>query len=104
MIIHWANNQHHVRILLDTGCSVPLISRELAGKLQLPLLKHERPFAIENYTGQSVKGARQYFTRPMILQHRRHFTREAFEVSPMEKEVDIFLPFWWIAKHPPQGA
>jgi len=22
----------------------------------------------------------------------------------MEKETDIFLPFWWIAKHPPQGA
>jgi hypothetical protein len=40
----------------------------------------------------------------MILQHRKHFTRETFEVSPMEPGVDIFLPFWWIAKHQPQGA
>ena len=22
----------------------------------------------------------------------------------MDKEIDIFLPYWWIAKHPPQGA
>jgi len=27
-----------------------------------------------------------------------------FEVAPLEPEVDLFLPFWWIAKHPPQGA
>jgi hypothetical protein len=53
MIIYWANNHHQVRALLDTGCSVPLISRELAGKLQLPLLKHEKAFAIENYTSNT---------------------------------------------------
>jgi len=22
----------------------------------------------------------------------------------MEEGIDIFLPYWWIAKHPPQGA
>ena len=22
----------------------------------------------------------------------------------MDPEVDIFLPFWWISKHPPQGV
>jgi len=22
----------------------------------------------------------------------------------MEQEIDAFLPFWWISKHPPQGA
>jgi len=22
----------------------------------------------------------------------------------MDMEIDIFLPFWWIAKHTPQGA
>jgi len=22
----------------------------------------------------------------------------------LEPEVDLFLPFWWMAKHPPQGA
>jgi len=25
-------------------------------------------------------------------------------VAPLQPKVDIFLPFWWIAKHPPQGV
>jgi len=44
------------------------------------------------------------YTEPLLLQHRKHFSREVFEIAPLEPEVDIFLPFWWIAKHPPQGA
>jgi hypothetical protein len=94
MIIHWANNNHQVRALLDTGCSVPLISRELAGRLQLSLLRHEKAFAIENYTSEAVEGVGQFYTRPMLLQHRKHFSKETFEVSPMEPKVDLFLPFW----------
>ena len=27
-----------------------------------------------------------------------------FEGALLEPEVNLFLPFWWIAKHPPQGA
>jgi len=41
------------------------------------------------------------YTEPLLLQHRKHYSQEVFEVTPLEPEVDIFLPFWWIAKHPP---
>jgi len=44
------------------------------------------------------------YTRTLLLQHRKHFSREVLEVAPLEPEVNIFLPFWWIAKHPSQGA
>jgi hypothetical protein len=27
--------------------------------------------------------------------------RETFEVMPLESEIDIILPYWWIAKHQP---
>jgi len=43
------------------------------------------------------------YTEPLVLQYQKHFSREVFEVAPLEPEVDIFLPFWWIAKNPPQG-
>jgi len=58
---------------------------------------------MESYMGEAVKGAGEYYTPPMKLQHRRHLSKEAFAVTPMEKTVDIFLPFWWIARHAPQG-
>jgi len=67
------------------------------------MLKHDLMIRIENYTGQNVEEAGIFYTKPLLLQHRRHFSREAFEVTPMEPEVDIFLPFWWISKHAPQG-
>ena len=44
------------------------------------------------------------YTELLLLQHRKHYSQEVFEVAPLEPEVDLFLPFWWIAKHPHQGA
>jgi len=104
MVLTIGTQDYRVRILLDTGCSIPLLNRKTAGKLGVELEKHDPPLPIENFTGQTVEGAGQYYTKPLFLRHRRHVTRERFEVSPMEEGIDIFLPFWWIAKHPPQGA
>jgi len=104
MLLHVGQEKHRVQVLLDTGCSVPLVNKITARALQLPMLKHDLAIHIENYTGQNVEEAGIFYTKPLLLQHRRHFSKEAFEVTPMESEVDIFLPFWWISKHPPQGA
>jgi len=51
-----------------------------------------------------MEGAGEFYTDRLVLQHPRHFSREVMEVAPMDKEIDIFLPYWWIAKHPAQGA
>jgi len=51
-----------------------------------------------------VKGAGSHYTDPLLLQHRRHYSKEIFEVSPMEAEIDTFLIFWWSVEHPPQGV
>ena len=76
----------------------------MARCLQLRLLKHEKQRLIENFRGQAVQGAGEFYTDRSVLQHRRHFSREVMEVAPMDKKIDIFLPYWWIAKHPLQGA
>jgi len=103
MILHLGKKQHPVQVLLDTGCSIPLINQQMAARLQIPLERHQQKRTMESYTDETVKGAGEYYTPPIKLEHRRHFSREAFTVTPMEKTVDIFLPFWWIAKHAPQG-
>jgi len=81
-----------------------LINSETTNDLQLRLLKHDKPRSIESFTGQTVEGAREFYTNPLVLQYRRHYSKEVMEVAPMDKDIDIFLPYWWIAKHQPQGA
>jgi hypothetical protein len=104
MGIHGADTPRQVRVLLDTGCSVPLINQELCGLMKIALLRHEEKISLRNFAGEIVAGAGQFYTRPLLLQHRGHWTRETFEVAPLEPGVDLFLPFWWIERHPPQGA
>jgi len=57
-----------------------------------------------NCSGEIVPGSGEEVTERLALQHRRHFSREVFDVAPLEPEVDVFLPFWWIACHPLMGA
>jgi len=103
MVLHNGPRKDKVKVLLDTGCSISLINQETAKRLGLGHILHAHPILIENYTGNTVPGAGQYHTPPVRLQHRNRYTTEKFEISPMDPEVDIFLPFGWITKHAPQG-
>jgi len=38
-------------------------------KLGIPLLGHNSAIPFENFTGQAVKGAEQYYTKPLAQQH-----------------------------------
>jgi hypothetical protein len=105
MVLHWrSNSRTTVHVLFDTECSTPLIAKTLVDKWGIPVLKHKHPIPLYNFSGEMVPGAGQEFSRPALLQHRNHYTRKVFEVAPLEPDVDVFLPLWWIAKHPPQGA
>jgi len=104
MMVHQDGKTHQIRALLDTGCSVALINEKTVEKRGIKTKRLQHPRGIENYMGEKVEEAGQYFTKPLLLQHRRHNSWENFEVTPMDPEIDIFLPFNWISKHPPQGA
>jgi len=104
MILHHNDRRHQIKALLDTGCSIALINQQTVNQWELGTKKHARERHIENYTGERVSGAGQFYTAPLLLQHRKHYSEESFEVSPMEQGIDIFLPYSWIANLPPQGA
>jgi len=103
MTIHWKHHKCRARVLLDTGCSTPLISKQIVEKMTLPCKRHKQNISISNLTGELVPGGGQEYTIPIMLQHREHYSQEVFEVAPLEPEVDILQPFWWIVQHPPQG-
>jgi len=104
MVVHWNTKQATIHALLDTGCSIALISKSFVDKMGIPYLPHQIDIVIRNFTGDIIPGAGHEYTKPILLQHRKHYTQEVFEVFPLEPEVNAFLPFWWIAKHPPKDA
>jgi len=104
MVLHQEGQERRIKVLLDTGCSVALINQQTIDRWNIECERHAQVRSIENYTGEIVKGASQFQTKPMRLQHRKHYSLEKFEVTPMDPEIDVFLPFEWIMKHPPQGT
>jgi len=104
MVLHQEDQERRIKVLLDTGCSVALINQRTIDRWNIECERHAQARSIENYTGEIVKGAGQFQTKPMRLQHRKHYSLEKFEVTPMDPEIDVFLPFEWIMKHPPQGT
>ena len=83
-----------MRVLLDTGSTVPLLDKSWAETLEVPLIRQPVPKPIENFAGQEVPGAGEYYTAPLELQHRKHLVFEAFEVAPLGSEFGAILPAW----------
>jgi len=104
MLLHVGTEKKPVKALLDTGCSIALINQQTVKRWGIQKRRHKEARTIESFTGATVQGAGQHYTEPLCLQHRKYFTREVFEISPMEEGIDVFLPFKWIERHPPQGA
>jgi hypothetical protein len=67
----------------------------------LPMITHDRLLRINGVDGCPLSGAGEAFTHSLLLQYKQHYTRETFEVMPLESEMDIILPCCWMAKHQP---
>jgi len=104
MFLHQGETKHLVRLLLDTGCSIARVNEKTVRQLKLGKREHRHRRTIESYTREKVPGAGRYYTEVMKLQHRKDYSWEKFEISVMDPNIDIFLPFAWITDHPPQGA
>ncbi|KAF8534497.1 hypothetical protein BDD12DRAFT_643133, partial [Trichophaea hybrida] len=39
------------------------------------------------------------YTFPVTLWYESHYTKETFEIGPMEDSSDIMLPYWWMVKY-----
>jgi hypothetical protein len=65
------------------------------------MFQREKRLMIENFAGSTHADIGLTYSDPLRLQHRKHFSVESFEITPIDSECDVILPFWWIAKHPP---
>jgi hypothetical protein len=87
--------------MFDTGAAIPIISSTFIKQHNLPTINRDIPLRINGTDGCAMPGAREAFTHSLMLEYKWHFTRETFEVMPLEGETDILLPCWWMAKYQP---
>ena len=69
MVLYQGEKGHQIKVLLKTGCSIALINEKTMEKLGLEQRKHKQAHSIKSFTGESAKGAGQYYTEPLLLQH-----------------------------------
>ena len=101
MKLSWAEiPEVDVKVMLDPGANVTVISQELVEKHKVPVVIRERAEIISGYDGVESKGAGSAYTFACTLRLEDHYTKESFEVSPLQDDHDIILPWWWTLKHP----
>jgi hypothetical protein len=77
------------------------LDKDFVHKYKIPTIRRDTPLKIHNFNNEVVTGAGEFFTVPFILQHKKHFAAESFEVAPLDSDCDVILPYWWMAKHQP---
>jgi hypothetical protein len=78
----------------DTGAAVPIISSIFIEQQSLPTINQDTPLRINGADGCAMPGAGEAFTHALMLEYKRHFTRETFEVMLFDGETDIILLCW----------
>ena len=92
-----------VRMMLDCGVNVPVVSQTLVETYKIPGDLRSHAHGIVTFDGQlSQSHAGWVYTQSYTLRVEAHHTRETFEIAPLQDDHDIHLPLWWIITHPTQ--
>lgn len=91
-----------MRVLLDPGSSIPVMSFHKARTWKLPLIRRSHIRTIMGFNAAVDTMGGRYYTEAVVLRHQEdHYTRLSFELSAMDDECDIILPHWWLQQHEP---
>ena len=69
MILYFGEQEQTVQALLDTSSTVLLLSLAMVERHQIPIAERETKRTIQDYAGQEVPGAGEFFTSPLLLQY-----------------------------------
>ena len=96
----WGDNSEiGVRVMLDPGANVPVISQFLVREHKVPVMLRKRAEIIADYDGAESEGAGSAYILDCTLHLAEHYGKESFEVSPLQDDHDILMPWWWTLQH-----
>jgi hypothetical protein len=101
--IDGSDKAFRARVLPDSGSNTFIMSHRFSLATEVPKVQRGNPVPVTDFAGNIVPGIGEAFTVPILIQHRKHFCKESFEIGPLDDEIDLVLPWWWIQKHKPSG-
>ncbi len=101
MKLSWEDNPEIVvRVMLDCGANVPVISQRIVEKHKVPGVLRQQACGFSAFDGGESSDAGRAYTLACTLRIGGHYTKESFEISPLQDDHDMLLPWWWILVHP----
>ena len=86
--------------MLDCGANVPAISQAVVEMHRVPGVLRRQACGFSAFDGGESDSAGRAYTLPCTLRIGDHYTKETFEISPLQDDHDI-LPLWrWILRRP----
>ena len=87
--LEWKEGRQNVKVMLDTGCDLPVLSTSYCLTHNVPVVQRKQPWTIKGFSGDAVES--WYHTPLITLGFENYRERMAFEVKEVA-EVDILLP------------
>ncbi len=104
--LHWYNPEgdqvgNEVILLLDSGCSGPMINQAFVQKHAVPWIQRDSPITVNTADGRPMESAGVKYTESIILRIGLHQEELAWEISRLEEGVAGYLPISWLQRHNP---
>ena len=104
--IHWFDQYvrkkgDKVKLLLDCGCTGPILNGDFIQRHHLPWVKRDHPITVQTADGTPMEKAGDKHTEEVILRIRTHQEELTWEISRQEDSIYEYLPISWLQLHNP---
>ena len=91
-----------VRLLLDCGCTGPILNRDFVQRHHMPWVKRDRPITVQTADGKPMEDAGDKYSEDVILRIGTHQEELTWKISRLEDGIDGYLPISWLQLHNPE--
>ena len=82
-----------VRVMLDCGANVPVISQEMVQKHEIPGVPRQQACGFSAFDGIESGNTGRAYTPPCTQRVEGHYSRETFEICTRQDDHDVLLPW-----------
>ena len=94
-------NRDRVKLLLDCGCTGPILNRDFVQRHHMPWVKRDYPITVKMADMKPTEGAGDNHSEEVILRIGTHQEELTWEISRLEDGINGYLPISWLQPNNP---